>query len=304
MNGLPYSPAGAFFAVEGTVYPGAPAPPVMLLNNGTGYWCGFSSGIAGGLANTADGLWASFLIGYPALTVPMWPSVQIGRQNLVSAIQMYAANYSATHGGSHEGMVLVISGYSQGAMVTDQVFVLDFLSPTGILHPLLPYLYRMYNFGDIFRTPGIAHGNALAGLAESIKADGVETGGIGGPLDLTVEQSNMLAPDGKYLVMSCANYGDIYTACPVGLTPWTKLASAGKTGNLFFKIIMQPTFVDVLSAVKVLGMPIGAIEEMINGLKFAAQGTNAPHWLYFPQMLACINDMLALGSSLPHMAGV
>lgn len=299
-NGVRYTPAGAFFAVDGTVYPGAPAPPFPARDDGEGYWCGFSSGIAGGLMNAQDGLWASFMIGYPAVTVPMWPSVQIGRTNLVYSIRMYANSYLQVHG-SLDGMVLTMSGYSQGAMVTDQCFTLDFLPLTGTLHDLLPYLYRMYNFGDIFRTPGIAHGNALAGLSESIITDGVETGGIGGTLDLTATQSNVLAPDGKPIVMSCANQGDIYTACPVGLNPWTAPASAGLVGNTFFKIVMQPTFVDLISVAKIIFHLGGSFEEMINGLKFVAEGTNAPHWHYFPQMDACINDMLALGNSLPHL---
>lgn len=297
--GVPYSPAGLFAAVDGTVYPGAPAPPYPIRDDGNGYWCGFSSGIAGGLMNVADGLWASSLCGYPAVVTPMWPSVQIGRTNLAYAIKMYADWYFKDHG-TYEGLVLTMSGYSQGAMVTNQVYVLDFLAPDGALHYLLPYLYRMYNFGDIFRTPGVAHLNALAGLPESIMTDGVETGGIGGKLDLTPDQSNMLAPDGNYIVMSAANYGDIYTCCPVGTNPWTKIASAGNIGNTFFKIVMQPTFIDVISVAKVILHLGGSFEEMINGLRFAAEGTNAPHWHYFPQMNAAITDMLKLGNSLPH----
>jgi hypothetical protein len=247
-------------------------------------------------------LWASSMIGYPAVTLPMWPSVQIGRTNLVYAIRMYANQYLQDHG-TYDGLALAMSGYSQGAMVTDQVYVLDFLTPGGALNDLLPYLYRMYNFWDIFRTPGIAHGNALAGLPESIKTDGVETGGIGGSLDLTPEQSNMLAPDGNFIVQSCANQGDIYACCPTGLTPWTKLASAGLVGNTFFKVVMQPTFVDVISVAKIMFHLGGSFQEMINGLKFMAEGTNAPHWQYFPQMAACINDALALGNSLAHQPG-
>lgn len=44
LNGVAYSPAGLFVAVDGTAYPGAPAPPSPLLNDGTGFWSGFSSG--------------------------------------------------------------------------------------------------------------------------------------------------------------------------------------------------------------------------------------------------------------------
>jgi hypothetical protein len=299
INGIPYSPAGMFFGVDGTAYPGAPGPPFPLRNDGQGFWSGFSSGIAGGLMNEQDGLWGSTLIGYPAATVPMWPSVQAGRASLVSAIATYASAYKAQNG-SLTGMAIVLSGYSQGAMVTDQCYTLDFLAEGGVLNPLLPYLWRMYNFGDIFRTPGLAYGNQLAGLSMSIVQDGEETGGIGGPLDLTVAQTNQPAPDGQPIVQSSSNKGDIYGSAPVGLTPWTAIAKAGETAYRFFEIIMQPTFVDVVEAAAVLETPIASIEEMINAMTFFAEGTNAPHWQYFPQMDAVIGEMLTIGNSLPH----
>jgi hypothetical protein len=300
--GKTYSPAGVVFAVDGTVYPGAPAPPQPALNDGTGYWCGFSSGIVGGLANAQDGLWDSVCIGYPAVTVPMWPSVQAGRANLVSAMATYAANYKRANG-SYDGLVIVLSGYSQGAMVTDQVFTLDLLAPTGTLHYLMPFVWRMYNFGDIFRTPGVAWGNVLAGLSQSVITDGVETGGIGGPMDLTVAQTNTPAPDGQPIVQSSTNQGDIYGSCPVGLTPWTSIAAPGETGYRFFEIIMKPSFVDVVEAALVLETPIKSIEEGINALKFFAEGSGSPHYQYFPQLDAVIGELLTIGNSLPHQNG-
>lgn len=296
-NGTKYQPAGVIFAVDGTAYPGAPAADVPITNDGSGWWAGFSSGIVGGLENVADGLWGSVIIGYEASTIPMWPSVQQGRSYLVAAIQNYAAGFLANFGFYPP---IVLTGYSQGSMVVDQCYVLDFLSPTGVLHYLLPFLYRIYQFGHVFRCPGIAHGNALAGLSESIEQNGVQSGGIGGPNDLTEEQTNYLSPVGTPMVYSCANQGDIYTCAPVGDNPWTDLAPQGKTGYLFFKIVMQPTFSDVVEAAEVLGHPIASIEEGINAGTFFAEGPGAPHYQYFPQMDACISDMLALGNSLPH----
>jgi hypothetical protein len=222
-NGLTYQPAGYFYVVEGTAYAGCPLPPSYILNDGTGYWSGFSSGMVGGMINAQDGLWQSTCIGYPAATLPMWPSVQDGRGVLVAAIQADAANYFAAHG-SYEGLVIAGSGYSQGSMVWDQVWVNDFLSPTGVLHDLLPYVYRIYQFGHVFRCPGIAWGNALAGLPQSLPIKGVETGGIGAALDLTVAQTNYQSPVGTPVIYSCANPGDIYSACEVGVNPWTDIA--------------------------------------------------------------------------------
>jgi hypothetical protein len=288
-NGVKYSPAGVFFAVDGTVYPGAPNPPVPLNNDGQGWYSGFSSAIAGGLQNAQDGLWAQVMIGYPAATLPMWPSVQAGRADLVKAIQQVPV-----------GVPKVLSGYSQGSMVTDQVWTLDILPTNGVLHEYLDDIYRIYQFGHIFRSPGIAWGNALAGLPQSIIQDGVETGGIGTGLDLTVAQTNYKAPDGQPVVKSCANLGDLYTCCSVGLNPWTAPAKEGKVGNLFEQVIMQPTLTDIIKVATVLEEPISGIMELFHALEFFAQGTNAPHYEYWVQLAACIKEMLQIGNSLPH----
>jgi hypothetical protein len=297
-DGVKYQPAGVIFAVDGTAYPGAPGAPIPITNDGTGVWSGFSSGIVGGLENVADGLWGSICIGYEASTIPMWPSVQQGRGYLVAAIQNYTAGFSQIFGFYPP---IVLTGYSQGSMITDQVWVLDILAEDGVLHYLLPYVYRIYQFGHVFRCPGIAHGNALAGLPESILTDGVESGGIGATLDLTEAQTNYVAPDGSPVVYSCANAGDIYTCAPTGPNPWTGIAPQGKTGELFFQIVMQPTLIDLIEAAEVLATPIASIEEGINAGTFFAEGPGAPHYLYFPQMLACINDAVQLGQSLPHL---
>jgi hypothetical protein len=296
-QGVIRRPAGVIICVEGTAYPGCPGPPSMILNNGSGFWSGFASGLVGGVCNSQDGLFDSYLVAYSAATIPMWPSVQQARELVVSWLIPYANNYKAAWG---DYPPIILTGYSQGSMSTDQLYVLDFLAPDGRLNFLLPYLYRSYQFGHIFRTPGIAHGNALIGDPESIKVSGVETGGIGGPLDLTEEQTNRPAPDGKPTVYSCANLGDIYTCCEVGTNPWTGLAKEGKVADIFYKIIMQPTFADVVEAAEVLEEPIAGILELFRVMKFFAAGPNAPHYLYFPQMVGCIGDCYQLGLSLPH----
>lgn len=312
-NGLPYSPAGAIFPVEGTVYPGAPYPPSFITDDGNGYWCGFASGLVGGLANIQDGLFAcptnpvvpgpnNCGVGYPAKTVPMWPSVQTGRASLNVALGDYATAYYKAHG-SYEGMVILGSAWSQGAMVWCQTFFLDILPLTGTLHYLLPYIYRQYWFGDIFRCPGIAHGNELAGIPLPPKLDGVTTGGIGGPLDYTVEQANLLAPDGKPLIYSFVNPNDLYADSPCGDSPWTTLPSAGSVEYLFFQLIMQPSLTVMLKLATLLGKPIGDIEALLNTGEFFGAGNNAGHYQYFPGMDAAISDALALGNSLPHQPG-
>jgi len=296
-NGVNYRPAGVVFAVDGTAYPNAPQAPIPVTNDSAGIWSGFASGLVGGLENVADGLWGSICIGYEASTIPMWPSVQQGRAYLIQAIQNYTNSWFQQFGAYPP---IILTGYSQGSMVTDQVWVLDILNPAGVLHYLLPFVYRSYQFGHIFRTPGIAHANALTGLTESIMTDGVQTGGIGCTLDLTEAQTNYVAPDGNPVVYSAANEGDIYGCCPTGLNPWTDLSVQGKTAELFFRIVMQPTFADVVEAAEVLLTPVRSIEEGINAGTFFAEGPGSPHYLYFPQMDACIGDAVALGNSLPH----
>lgn len=298
-NGTIYSPAGAIFAVEGTVYPGAPDPPSFIAGDNNGYWCGFASGVVGGLCDQQDGLWASPGVGYPAVTTPMWPSVQTGRANLNVQLGIYAANYARQHG-SYDGLAIILSAWSQGAMVVCQTFFLDILPPTGTLHYLLPHVYRLYLFGDIFRCPGIAHGNELAGIPLPPKLDGQITGGIGGPLDYTVAQANMSAPDGKFLIYSFVNPNDLYADSPCGPTPWTSLPNAGSVEYIFFQLIMQPSLGNILKLVKLLDKPIGDIEALINTASFFGAGNNSGHFQYYPGMDAAIADALALGASLPH----
>lgn len=299
-SGIYYRPAGFIVAVEGTMYPGAPAPPVPEINDGTGFWAGFSSGIVGGLTNMSDGLWKSALTGYSAAVIPMGPSVQAGRQATIVLIRQLASWWLAQYG-SYDGLAILLTGYSQGAMVTGFVWSQDIWATDGVLHDLLPFVYRVYQFGDPFRTPGIAHGNELAGLPAPPDVDGVTTGGIGGHLDLTVEQTNYQAPDGKPVMCSCANIGDLYTDCPVGDTPQTSVAPAGNAEYLIFNMVQNPSFGSILEIATALKQPIGAIEAVVNGLKFVAVST-APHMQYYPQMLACINDALVLGQGLQAAA--
>lgn len=301
MSGKPWIPAGYGFFVDGTAYPGTPGPPGILLDDGNGFWSGFSSGIAGGLANTQDGLFMSDLIAYDTTSpIPSNAARDRGIAALAAAVGARSGAYYRANGNSYAGLAIIISGYSLGAIITATYWLTYVLNPAGPHHYLAPYIYRIYQFGDPLRCPGIAHGNTLSGLPESIQQDGVETGGIGGKLDLTVEQSNLLAPDGKYIYNSCANKGDIYACSPIGTNPWTAPAGPGKVGNLIFQEVMSPSITNTIKIAEALGSPIGMVEEIVNGMTFLAQGTQAPHWLYYPQMLGCINDALALGQSLPN----
>lgn len=313
-----FESAGAIFAVDGTAYLGYPGIPPP--------GAGFASGLAYGLTQVSPTLWSTYLIPYPAAAYPMAPSIEAGRATLKSELSSFASGYYASHHQSYDGMVILMTGYSQGAMVVGLVWKLDIFDPDGELHYLLPYVYRIYNFGDPYRCPGIAWGNVLMGKPLPSLIDGVTTGGIGGPCNLTPAQTNFRAPDGKHIVQSFVNPGDLYADCPVGDSPWTNKAflslgknalaslvgrgkpslwsakaKAGAAEYSIFGIVQHATFANVAALAADLLMPIGTIEGIINAWTFFIQGANAPHWHYEAAMQAAVDDALALGNSLPHL---
>jgi hypothetical protein len=213
-------------------------------------------------------------ISYPAAVSPMAPSVKAGRAEVNRQIGLRPA-----------GTPLFLSGYSQGAIVTGQVWALDILAPNGIHHDRLGDVKGIINFGDPLRCPGVANGNKVAGLPMPKNLDGQVTGGIAGPADLTAVQT----PD---FYLSCALDGDLYAAAPVGSNPWTAESSVGKVETNIYDIVQQPTFWDVVSIAKDIGMPIGTVEGIYNALLFFGQGTNAAHWQYGPFVPAMVDWIL------------
>lgn len=267
--------------------------PLLLTVNGTGVPDPFGPGFSGDIgrafqinpwqivADKLDGLvtaapplfWQP--IGYPAAVSPMAPSVAAGRAEVNRQIAMRPV-----------GTPLFLSGYSQGAIVTGQVWALDILSPSGVHHDRLGDVRGIINFGDPLRCPGIAHGNEVAGLPLPKKLDGQVTGGIAGPADLTAAQT----PD---FYLSCALDGDLYAAAPVGTNPWTSKSHVGKVETNIYDIVQQPTFLDIISIAKDLGMPIGTVEGIYNALLFFGQGTNAAHWQYGPFVQPMVDWILS-----------
>lgn len=269
--------------------------PLFVSVNGTGvpdpYGPGFSGDIGRALTDPWNNVWASFWgaefanvfdwqpIGYPAAVIPMGTSVN-------NAIYRPA---SGDDGGGivaevlarPKGTPLILSGYSQGAIATGQCLRDAFLNPTGPLHARLPDLKGVINFGDPMRCPGLAVGNTVAGMAQPSKLDGQVTGGIAGPGCLTAEQSG--------LVVSCALDGDLYAAAPVGANPWTDEPLVGQIETRIYNFIVSGSLGTGIAAIakgvwQEFEHPwentIGLVEAIYNGLKFAAAGTNAPHWQY------------------------
>lgn len=223
----------AFIPVQGT---GSPGP----------YDWGFPQDIANALSDPWADILAQFVgsdvgniydvhrTAYPAATVQMGSSVQVGRNVVRDIIRSLAT-----------GSKVVLSGYSQGALVTDFV-IMDFYAG---MFPGIELLCCV-NFGDPMRSPGICRGNEVAGLPVPKKLNGFVTGGIAGPADLRPEQSD--------LVLSCNNDGDLYGVAPVGLTPWIAENGIGHDETLIFNLVQDFNGVNVLAlaqeALTVLGM--------------------------------------------------
>lgn len=267
--------------------------PVLITVNGTGvpdpFGPGFSGDIgrvfavdpwtyigdklAGRVTPASPVFWQP--IGYPAAVTPMAPSVKTGRAEVNRQIGLRPA-----------GTPLFLSGYSQGAIVTGQVWALDILDPKGIHHERLGDVRGIIQFGDPLRLPGTANGNLVANQPLPKNRDGQVTGGIGGPADLTAAQT----PD---FYLSCALDGDLYAAAPVGKSPWNAESSVGKVETNIYDIIEQPSFGNIVSIAKDLGMPIGTVEGIYNALLFFGQGTNAAHWKYGPFVPAMVDWILS-----------
>lgn len=287
---MPWQPAGGFFAIEGTVYPGAPGPVTPITDNEDGWWAGFASGVLGGLINAADGLWYVESVGYPAVTTPMWPSAQIGQHNLGMAIKAFADEF---HTNFKFYPPITLSAWSQGTMAAELMWTVDVLPETGYLHYLKDYFYRMYDFGQPMRALGISHGDDAAGFV----GPGKTHQGVLGPKDLTADQSNVVAPDGQYVLLGFNNKGDLYGDAP----PYT--TQAGQVEYSFAEMIMQPGFVNIIHIGGDLFKLVGDIQAGYNALKFFGEGQNAPHYHYEAAMTWAINDLVTLGNSLPHFIG-
>lgn len=272
--------------------------PVLITVNGTGdpdpaSTAGFSGllgSMVGGVnpweivADMKAGIepptppWQWQPIGYPAAVFPMNPSVQNARAQIVAALGGPAsADYQAR---VYPSGPFALSGYSQGAIVTGQVWSQDILPDTGVLHHRLPDCLSVVNFGDPLRASGVANGNVFQQIPIPGTLDGVATGGISGPLDLTAAQTNVLNSLGKPVVMSFALPGDLYASAPVGPNPQTAEADAGKVGTSIYSFIENGSFFTLVAIAGDVFVPLGTIEEIINGIQFAAAGTNAPHWQY------------------------
>lgn len=295
-NGLVWQPAMGVFAVDGTVYAGAPFPAVPITDNDDEGWgAGFPNQALGGIINAADGLVYVESVGYPAVTTPMLPSATIGAHNLGIAVRSFSDEFLSGFG--FRPPISTIE-WSQGTMAGDIWWRDQVLNPDGNCHDLLPTIYRRYCFGQPWRCEGVDEGDRRAGLPGPGTSHGKPTAGVGGTkYNLTPAQAIFAAPDGVNVIQGFNNKGDLYGAAP---SPST---SAGQVEAGFADMIFRGT-VNIVAIGGDLFKIIGDVEAGYNTLKFFAAGTNAPHFRYEPAMDFVIQDTIALAQSLPHQLGV
>jgi hypothetical protein len=170
--------------------------------------------------------------------------------------------------------LIIPLGYSQGGICAshwwrDYILAINLQSrvPVGMA------------WGNPCRSPGFANGNAYAGWGLPGLVDGVETGGISGPDDLTPDQtpSNWL----DFVWLGTDNGAtELYTNTPVGADPWTAEAAPGIVETSIYNVVQQATVLDIVQVAEDLAVPVGIVEAIVNGFTFLGAGEAADHYDY------------------------
>jgi hypothetical protein len=258
----------------------APGLPITILTwQGTGVdmWTGFPAQVARATQNAYPKVFYWQPVGnWPASAYPMGPSVDAGvaeGQRLIQEVH--------TTGG------LIPIGYSQGAICASHWWRDVVLN--GPCQNRINDVIAAVTWGNPCRSPGIANGNAFAGWPMPAAVDGVVTGGIAGPDDLTPAQTPAFWYDFVNTIAG-PNNNDLYTDAPTGTNPWTAEAGPGLIETQIYNIVQQATAPDIFAiisdALKVVDPAtsvtevLSIVEAIINGGLFAAQGGNAAHYTY------------------------
>ena len=198
---------------------------------------------------------------WPAQLYPMGPSVDEGyNEGVRLATKVHPNN---------------LLFYSQGAICASH-FLRNFIIPNKLQNRVVGGI----TFGNPCRSPGIANGNAWAGWPMPEEIDGVVTGGISGPDCLTPAQTPSWWLDFVNTTTSDHGTTELFANCPVGTNPWTAEAAPGKVGTSIYNVVQQATVLDVVAVAADLGVPIGTVEEIVNGFEFLGAQGNADHYTY------------------------
>lgn len=243
-------------------------------------------------------------VGYPAAVAPMGPSVLAGVHETVRLLSPSDIDpFVYPH-----PWKFVLDGYSQGAIVACKVWRDHILSPAGQLHERLNDCLGVITYGNPLRAPGVAYGNTeLWGHPVPDLDDGYTTGGIAGPDCL--RPSECLFPAGHPLagqvaVYDFANDGDLYTSAPVGNEPWNTQTVVGHDETIIYNLIQNFSGKNLYglakAAIDLFEQPFSHVwplfQAIYNGILFASQGVQAPHWRY--DSLPATNYLTNLGKEL------
>jgi hypothetical protein len=129
--------------------------PVLFTVCGTGvpWWVGPDADTARAVADRY--LWQP--IGYPAQPVPMGPSIQAGKDELINQFTIHrerVQKYGAA-----------LAGYSQGAIVVGEVWENDIKPATGRAAWIRPFIRKAVTWGNPMREKGQAYPDAGAPMA-------------------------------------------------------------------------------------------------------------------------------------------
>ena len=189
----------------------------------------------------------------------------------------------------------VDDGYNEGVRLATQVWTDNLIIPLGYSEGAIcgSHWWRDYilannlasrvpvglMWGNPCRSPGLANGNAYAGWGMPGLVDGVLTGGIAGPDDLTPDQTPSNWLDFVWLG-SDGGATELYSSCPVGPNPWTAEAPPGYVETTVYNAVYDPSLGTIEEVAEDVGMPIADAEAIANGLYFLGAGAAALHYNY------------------------
>ena len=143
--------------------------PVLFTVCGTGvpWWIGPDADLARAVENQYR--WQP--IGYPAAPFPMGPSINGGKAELRNQINLWR--------GQVERNGMALAGYSQGAVITSEVWEQDIEPVNGALHWAFPYVRKAVTWGNPSRELGKVYPDFAGGQAVA----GPNTSGVAYPTD-------------------------------------------------------------------------------------------------------------------------
>lgn len=229
--------------------------PMLFTVCGTGvpWWVGPDADTA----RAVEDMYRWQPIGYPAAPFPMAPSARAGRAELINQIERHRPQIE--RGGA------ALIGYSQGAIVTSEAWMLDIDPPGGKLHWLKPHLRKAVTFGNPMREQGRVWADA-GGAPAPPRSRGI---------------ADMLLADTPQWWRDYAHAGDLYTDVE---------GDSGEYKTAIYKVVMGARIMqgpDSLLAqiLELTAAPAREVMAMFSaildaGLFFAAK--TGPHVNYSP----------------------